>query len=166
MTGNVTSLDIDFQFIYLSLYYLHYLNGPTGLTWKNVVRCLECIWLGRCILTHWYVRNLGYQTYLQIVYLLKHGVYHLWASRLVVRLRSRLDAIGLPLWRYQLCHWIARVLTRWQRPLAGKPMATRLDGCTSWRLGSDTQLDAWGLGWVEPGLELTKMCIWCKILSI
>ena len=68
--------------------------------WKDVVRRLERIWLGRCIPTHWYVRNSGYLTYLQIVHLLKRGVYHLWTPRLVVRLRSRLDAIGLlPLWR-------------------------------------------------------------------
>ena len=68
--------------------------------WKDVVRCLERMWLGKCIPTHWYVRNSGYLTYLQIVHLLKRGVYHLWAPRLMVRLRSRLDAIGLPsLWR-------------------------------------------------------------------
>ena len=68
--------------------------------WKDVVRRFERIWLGRCIPTHWYIRNSGYLTYLQIVHLLKRGVYHLRAPRLVVRLRSRLDAIGLfSLWR-------------------------------------------------------------------
>ena len=71
--------------------------------WKDVVRRLKRMWLGRCILTHWYIRNSDYLTYLQIVHLLKRGVYHLRAPRLVVRLRSRLDAIGLfPLWKKTL----------------------------------------------------------------
>ena len=145
---------------------LHHINDANGLS-RKTSSPPERMWLGRCISTHWYVCNSDYLTYLQIVHLSKRGVYHLWAPRLVVRLRSRLDAIGLlPLWRRQLPHWIVRVLARWRRPLAGRPMATKLDGCTSWRLGSDTRLDAWGLGWEEPSLELTKMCTWCKIRSI
>ena len=34
----------------------------------------------------------------------------------------------------QLLHWIARITARWQRPKAGRPMVTGLDGCTSWIL--------------------------------
>ena len=36
--------------------------------------------------------------------------------------------------RRQLFYWIAWVVARWQKPKAGKPMATGLDGSTSWRL--------------------------------
>ena len=36
----------------------------------------------------------------------------------------------------QLFHWIARVVTRWRKANAGKPMAIRLDECMSWRLWS------------------------------
>ena len=35
MTGNVTSLDIDFHLIYLPPYYLHHLDGATGLSGKT-----------------------------------------------------------------------------------------------------------------------------------
>ena len=163
--GNVTSFDIDFH-IYLSE---QSSTPPHWQRYRFIWKRHRChhkrMWLGRCIPTHWYVCNSGYLTYLQIIHLLKRGVYHLWAPQLV-RLRSRLDVTNLPLWRRQLLHSIARVLARWWRPLAGRSMATRLDGCTSWRLGSDIRLDAWRLGWVEPSLELTKRCIWCKIRSI
>ena len=36
--------------------------------------------------------------------------------------------------RHQLFHSIAKVIARWQKPKTGRPMATRLDGCTSWKL--------------------------------
>ena len=35
MTGNVTSLDIDFYLIYLPLYYLHHFDGATSLSGKK-----------------------------------------------------------------------------------------------------------------------------------
>ena len=35
MTGNVTSLDIDFHLIYLPPYYLYHLDGATGLSGKT-----------------------------------------------------------------------------------------------------------------------------------
>ena len=163
----MTSSDIDFHiYFFPSKTLLHYIDNTTGFSGKTL-SSPERMWLGKCISIHWYVCNSGYLIYLQIVHLLKRGVYHLRAPRLLVRLRSRLDAIGLlPLWRRQLPHWIVRVLARWQKPLAGRPMTTRLDGCTSWRLGFNTQLDAWKLSWVEPSLELTERCIWCKIRSI
>ena len=36
--------------------------------------------------------------------------------------------------RRQFLHWIARVIAKWQRPKASRPMGTGLDGCMSWRL--------------------------------
>ena len=36
--------------------------------------------------------------------------------------------------RRQLFHWIAKVMARWQRPKASRPIATGLDGCTFLRL--------------------------------
>ena len=36
--------------------------------------------------------------------------------------------------RRQLFYWIAKVMARWQKPKTDKPMATGLDGYTSWRL--------------------------------
>ena len=36
--------------------------------------------------------------------------------------------------RRQLLHWIAKVVTKWQKPKAGRLMITKLDGCMSWRL--------------------------------
>ena len=35
MTGNVTSLHIDFYLIYLPPYYLHHLDGATSLSGKT-----------------------------------------------------------------------------------------------------------------------------------
>ena len=35
MTGNVTSFDINFYLIYLPSYYLHHLDGATGLGRKT-----------------------------------------------------------------------------------------------------------------------------------
>ena len=35
MTGNVTSFNIDFHFIYLLPYYLHHLDGAIGLGGKT-----------------------------------------------------------------------------------------------------------------------------------
>ena len=156
----MTSLDIDFH--------INFSEPSSALPhrrchwfkWKRRRHRQECMWLRMCIPIHWYVCNSGYLTYLQIVHLLKREVYHLWAPWLV-RLRSQLDATGLLLWKRQLPYWIARILARWQKPLAGRPMAIRLDGCTFWRLSSDTQLDTSGLDWAEPSLELTKKCIWC-----
>ena len=68
--------------------------------WKNVVRRLERMWLGKWIPTYWYERNSGYLTSLQIVHLLKRRVYHLRAPQVMMRLRSWLYVIGLfLLWR-------------------------------------------------------------------
>ena len=99
VTGNVTSPDIDFHiYFFPSKALLHHIDDATCLSAK-MLSPPERMWLRRSIPTHWYVRNSDYLTYLQIVHLSKRGIYHLWASRLVVRLRSRLDAIGLlPLW--------------------------------------------------------------------
>ena len=36
MTGNMTSLDIDFPLIYLLPYYLHHLDGATSLSGKTL----------------------------------------------------------------------------------------------------------------------------------
>ena len=95
VTWQVLILTSTFTFFQVLL---HYIDNATGLSRKTLLPP-ERMWLGRCIPTYWYVRNSGYLTYLQIVYLSKRDVYYLWAPWLVVRLRSRLDAIGLlPLW--------------------------------------------------------------------
>ena len=41
MTDNVTSLDIDFHLIYLPPYYLHHLDGATGLSKKTLYVALN-----------------------------------------------------------------------------------------------------------------------------
>ena len=135
MTGNVTSPDIDFHiYFFSSKALLHHIDDATGLSGKTLLP-LERIWLGRYIPTHWYIRNSGYLTYMQIVYLSKCGVYHFWALWLVVRLRSRLDTIGLlPCDETSASSLDSQVVARWWRPKAGKPMATELDGYTSWKL--------------------------------
>ena len=69
--------------------------------------------------------------------------------------------------RCQLLYWIAKVMARWQRPKAGRPMAIGLDGYTSWRLRfwyTIGCMRAW-LGRVESGVNKEVYLVYWRYVS-